>query len=42
MNAIQLKGYKTSKGTIQLPNSQELPVELIAEIARWSYDKSRK
>lgn len=40
--ADQLKGYKTSKGAIQLPNSKELSVELIAEIARWSYEKNRK
>lgn len=31
----QLKEYKTSKGTIQLPYDNPLPLELIAEIARW-------
>ena len=40
--ADQLSGYKTSKGAIQLPNSKELPLELIAEIARWSYDNNSK
>ena len=40
--ADRLHDYKTSKGTIQLPNDKELPLELIADIARWSYDKSRK
>ena len=38
--ADQLSGYKTSKGAIQLPNSKELPLELIAEIAQWSFEKN--
>lgn len=38
----QLKDYKTSKGAIQLPNNKELPLSLIADIARWSYEKNRK
>lgn len=33
--AEKLAGYKTSKGSIQLPNNQPLPVELMAEITRW-------
>lgn len=33
--AEQLKDYKTSKGTIQLPYSKPLPLELISEIAAW-------
>ena len=37
-----LKEYKTSKGAIQLPNKKELPLKLVAEIARWSYEKNRK
>ena len=40
--ADRLKEYKTSKGAIQLPNKKELPLELVAEIARWSYEKNRK
>ena len=40
--ADRLKEYKTSKGAIQLPNKKELPLELIAKIARWSYEKNRK
>ena len=31
----RLGGYKTSKGTIQLPYDKPLPLELIAEIAKW-------
>ena len=37
-----LKDYKTSKGAIQLPNNKELPLDLIAEIAAWSYERNRK
>ena len=33
--AAQLTEYKTSKGTIQLPYSKPLPLELIREIAKW-------
>ena len=33
--AKKLTGYKTSKGTIQIRHDQELPLELIAEIATW-------
>lgn len=33
--AAQLTGYKTSKGTIQLSYNKPLPLELIAEIAKW-------
>lgn len=33
--AEKLAGFKTSKGSIQLPNHQPLPLELIGEIARW-------
>lgn len=36
-----LTDYRTSKGAIQLPNDRELPLELIAEIARWSYAENR-
>ena len=34
----RLKEYKTSKGTIQLPYSRSVPVELISDIARWCYE----
>ena len=37
-----LTEYKTSKGAIQLPNDRELPLELIAEIARWCWETNRK
>lgn len=30
--------YKTSKGALQLPYSKPLPLELIAEIAKWCYE----
>lgn len=38
----RLKEYKTSKGAIQLPNEKELPLELIGELARWSYERNAK
>ena len=31
----QLQGYKTSKGTIQLPYDKPLPLDLIREVAVW-------
>ena len=40
--ADQLTEYKTSKGAIQLPNNKELPLALIAEIAKWSYEYNKK
>ena len=33
--APRLKGYKISKGTIQFPHEEELPLGLIEEIVRW-------
>ena len=36
--AARLEGYKTSKGTIQIPYGKPLPAELIADIARWCYE----
>lgn len=33
----RLEEYKTSKGSIQLPYSRTVPVELISDIARWCY-----
>ena len=40
--ADRLKDYKTSKGTIQIRHDQELPLELIAEIAVWCYGRYEK
>ncbi len=37
----RLAEYKTSKGALQLPHSKPLPLELIAEIAKWSYDMEK-
>lgn len=34
----KLTEYKTSKGAVQFPYSKPLPLELIAEIAKWCYD----
>lgn len=31
----ELKPYKTSKGAIQIPYNGQLPLELIAKIAKW-------
>ena len=36
--ADRLTGYKTSKGALQLPYSKTLPLDLLAEIAKWSYE----
>lgn len=33
--ADRLQGYKTSKGTIQIPYNKPLPIDLISEIAVW-------
>ena len=38
--AEQLKDFKISKGTIQLPYSKPLPLELISEIAAWCEENS--
>lgn len=40
--ADRLKEYKTSKGTIQIRHDQELPLELIREIAVWCYGRYAK
>ena len=40
--APRLTEYKTSKGAIQFPNNRELPLELVTEIARWSWETNRK
>jgi len=36
--ADELAGFDVSKGTIRLPYDKELPVDLIARIARWCYE----
>ncbi|MEG0460195.1 hypothetical protein, partial [Gordonibacter sp.] len=33
--ADRLKGYKTSKGTLQLPLDKPLDLDLVGYIARW-------
>lgn len=40
--ADKLKGYKTSKGTIQFPYNKPIPLELIAEIAKWCRQANEK
>ena len=40
--ADRLMDYKTSKGTIQIRHDQELPLELIEEIAVWCYGRYAK
>ena len=40
--ADRLKGYKTSKGTVQIPLDSPLQLGLIADLARWSYEHNRK
>lgn len=36
--ADQLKPYKTSKGAVQFQYSEPIPLELIADIAKWCYE----
>lgn len=36
--AEDLRDYKTSKGAIQISNTQHLPLELIVKIALWNYE----
>lgn len=38
--AGRLTEYKTNKGTIQLPYNKPLPLELIAEMAKWCEENS--
>ena len=40
--AEELSIYKTSKGSVQLPYKQPLPLELIARIVRFRADENRK
>lgn len=34
----RLAEYKTSKGAVQFPYDKPIPLDLIAEIAKWCYD----
>jgi len=36
--ADRLTGYRTSKGAIQFPYDKPVPLELIAEIAKWCHE----
>jgi uncharacterized protein YdhG (YjbR/CyaY superfamily) len=36
--ADRLKDYKTTKGAVQFPYNKPIPLELIAEIAKWCYE----
>ena len=38
--AGRLTDFNTSKGAIQFPYNKEIPYELIAEIAKWSYEQN--
>jgi uncharacterized protein YdhG (YjbR/CyaY superfamily) len=40
--ANELKEYKTSKGTIQLPYNKDLPLDLIAKITKFRVKKAEK
>jgi uncharacterized protein YdhG (YjbR/CyaY superfamily) len=40
--ADKLIGYKTSKGAIQFPHDQDIPLDLIAQIAKRSYKINTK
>ena len=40
--ADRLEDYDISKGTIRLPYDKPLPRELIADIAKWCYERYRK
>jgi len=38
----ELKKYKTSKGAIQFPKNEPLPLQLISKIATWCYQKNNQ
>jgi uncharacterized protein YdhG (YjbR/CyaY superfamily) len=38
--ADELKGYRTSKGAIQVPHDGPLPVDLIRRITRWRVEQA--
>ena len=35
----RLEGYETSKGTIRIPYRMPLPLDVIADIAKWCFEK---
>ena len=37
--SAKLEDYKTSKGTIRLPYQEPLPLDLIADIAKWCWNQ---
>jgi uncharacterized protein YdhG (YjbR/CyaY superfamily) len=34
----RLKNFKTSKGAVQFPYNEDIPLQLIAEMATWCYE----
>ncbi|MFW5760768.1 MAG: iron chaperone [Cyclobacteriaceae bacterium] len=40
--ALQLKGYKHAKGSVQFPLDKDLPLKLIAEMARFRFEENNK
>lgn len=44
MTAFQdrFAGYKTAKGSVQFPNDQPLPLDLVTEIVRFRVEEQRK
>lgn len=40
--AGRLTEYKTSKGAIQLPHNKDLPLDLVADIAKWSFENNKR
>ncbi|NLW78462.1 MAG: hypothetical protein GXY32_03490 [Ruminococcaceae bacterium] len=40
--AGKFAGFKTTKGGIQLPNSQPLPLNLVAEVVRWRVEENTR
>ena len=40
--AGRLTEYKTSKGAIQFPHNKDLPLDLVADIAKWSFENNKR
>lgn len=40
--ATELTGFPTSKGAIQLPHAQPLPLDLVRRIVRWRVERARE